>query len=127
MSKYIENAISALDQREIDLANRLEAVEGKVRSDQAQTIREAGLPADLISTEQNVWKRLSPTRNRWPEVAAFDERVAVHKAERKRWAARVRAGGVSCWRCGKPIPAPRVSRRGIRSASAATGRLCPGC
>ena len=28
---------------------------------------------------------------------------AVHKKERKRWAPRVRAGVVSCWRCGKPI------------------------
>jgi hypothetical protein len=29
----------------------------------------------------------------------------VHQKLRKRWAARVRAGGVDCWRCGKPIPA----------------------
>jgi hypothetical protein len=29
----------------------------------------------------------------------------VHKKERKRWALRVRAGGVCCWRCGDPIPA----------------------
>ena len=28
---------------------------------------------------------------------------AVHKKERKRWVRRVRAGGVVCWRCGKPI------------------------
>jgi hypothetical protein len=28
---------------------------------------------------------------------------AVHKAWRKRWALRVRAGGVVCWRCGNPI------------------------
>ena len=27
----------------------------------------------------------------------------VHKKERKRWAPRVRAGVVSCWRCGDPI------------------------
>jgi hypothetical protein len=27
----------------------------------------------------------------------------VHKKERKRWIRRVRAGGVVCWRCGKPI------------------------
>ena len=28
---------------------------------------------------------------------------ALHKAQRKRWARVVEAGGVSCWRCGKPI------------------------
>ena len=27
----------------------------------------------------------------------------VHKKERNRWVRRVRAGGVVCWRCGKPI------------------------
>jgi hypothetical protein len=27
----------------------------------------------------------------------------VHKKERKRWAPKVRAGGVVCWRCGDPI------------------------
>jgi hypothetical protein len=30
---------------------------------------------------------------------------SIHKAERKRWALRVRAGGVVCWRCGREIPA----------------------
>ena len=28
----------------------------------------------------------------------------VHQNERKRWVRRVEAGGVVCWRCGKPIP-----------------------
>jgi hypothetical protein len=28
---------------------------------------------------------------------------SVHKAQRKRWMRKVRAGGVCCWRCGKPI------------------------
>ena len=27
----------------------------------------------------------------------------VHQKQRKRWARKVRAGVVSCWRCGKPI------------------------
>jgi hypothetical protein len=27
----------------------------------------------------------------------------VHKRERRRWAPKVRAGGVCCWRCGDPI------------------------
>ena len=30
---------------------------------------------------------------------------SVHKKERRRWVRRVRAGGISCWRCGKPIGA----------------------
>jgi hypothetical protein len=29
---------------------------------------------------------------------------SLHKAVRKRWALVVAAGGVFCWRCGKPIP-----------------------
>ena len=29
---------------------------------------------------------------------------SVHKAQRKRWARVVAAGGVACWRCRKPIP-----------------------
>jgi hypothetical protein len=27
-----------------------------------------------------------------------------HKKARQRWAPKVRAGKVTCWRCGKPIP-----------------------
>lgn len=30
---------------------------------------------------------------------------SMHKAARKRWIRKVRAGVVSCWRCGKPIGA----------------------
>jgi hypothetical protein len=32
---------------------------------------------------------------------------AVHKAERKRWLRKVKAGGVCCWRCGKPVHGSR--------------------
>ena len=57
---------------------------------------------------------------------------AVHKAQRKRWARVVAAGGVACWRCGKWIgPAGRGGiwgtsmRRGagrvFRSATRSTG------
>src|SRR5829696_2609178 len=74
--KTQSNALVSLDQREGNLDNRVAAIEGFVRKDQAETIREAGLPADLVSVETNVWRRLSPTRNRWPEIAEFDERVA---------------------------------------------------
>jgi len=73
----VADAASALDKREIKLDNRLEAVEEKLRTDQTETIRERGLPADLVTTEQNALRRMSPFRNRWPEVAKFDERAAA--------------------------------------------------
>ena len=66
----VEKAVLALDDRAVKLDNRVETIEGKVRNDQAETIREHGLPAYLVSTETNVWRRLSPVRNRWPEIAA---------------------------------------------------------
>lgn len=72
----VTSALVHLDRRETGLDQRLEAVEGKLRTDQVQTARDRGLPADLVSIETNVWRRLSPARNRWPEIAAFDERVA---------------------------------------------------
>ena len=62
--------------RENNLDDRVQAVEGRLRENQVETIDRAGLPADLVSVETNVWRRLSPTRNRWPEIAAFDEQVA---------------------------------------------------
>jgi len=43
----------------------------------AEAIAEAGLPADLVSVETSVWKRLTPGRNPWPQVAEFDARVAA--------------------------------------------------
>jgi hypothetical protein len=36
----------------------------------------AGMPADLLAAETNAFRRLSPRRNRWPELVKFDERVA---------------------------------------------------
>jgi len=59
-----------------ELDGRVEAVEGEVRPNHIEAIDRAGLPHDLVAAEANVWKRLSPARNRWPEIAAFDERVA---------------------------------------------------
>src|SRR4051794_33842230 len=35
-----------------------------------------GMPRDLVSAETNALRRLSPRRNRWPEVAKFDTSVA---------------------------------------------------
>jgi hypothetical protein len=72
----VANALGALDQRENDLGNRVEAVEGVLRKNQVQTAQDQGLPADLVAVETNAWRRLSPARNRWPEIAAFDERAA---------------------------------------------------
>ena len=56
---------------------------------------------------------------------------SVHKAQRKRWARVVAAGGVWCWRCGKPIPPGglgtwgtsmmRAAGRVFRSATRSTG------
>jgi hypothetical protein len=83
-------AIVALDRRERGLDNRVEAVEGKLRTDQVQTAQDRGLPADLIATEENVWRRLSPARNRWPEIAAFDERVAELEMRQTEKAAELR-------------------------------------
>ena len=59
-----------------ELKGRVDAHTDRLRESQAEAIDRAGLPADLVAVESNVWKRISPARNRWPEIAAFDERVA---------------------------------------------------
>jgi len=64
------------ERESIKLEGRLDAHAAKLRENQIETIDRAGLPADLVATEANVWKRLTAGRNRWPEIAAFDERVA---------------------------------------------------
>jgi hypothetical protein len=35
-----------------------------------------GMPADLATAETNAFRRISPVRNRWPELAEIDARVA---------------------------------------------------
>jgi hypothetical protein len=35
----------------------------------------AGVPAELVDEEQTAWRRLSPRRNRWRDVATYDEQV----------------------------------------------------
>jgi hypothetical protein len=62
------------------LEGRLDAHAGRLRENQVDAIDQAGLPADLVATETNVWRRLSPARNRWPEIAEFDQRVAELEA-----------------------------------------------
>lgn len=57
------------------IGGRVDAISTGLRKDQAETIREHGLPADLVGVEQNALRRISPFRSRWPEIAAFDERV----------------------------------------------------
>ena len=65
-----------MSETELAEATLLDAVAGRVRTSQVEEVARAGLPADLVATEQSVWKRLTPGRNPWPQVAAFDERVA---------------------------------------------------
>jgi hypothetical protein len=84
------SALVALDKREGQLDDRVGAIEAKVRTDQVETIREHGLPADLVATETNVWRRMSPARNRWPEIAAFDEDVAKLEMRQAAKAAELR-------------------------------------
>jgi len=68
--------VAEQDREAARLAGRVAAVADRLRPNQAEAIDQAGLPADLVAVETNVWSRLSPARNRWPEIAAFDERVA---------------------------------------------------
>jgi hypothetical protein len=76
LDRELTNAIAALDGRENDLARRVGVIEAKVTTNQVEAVAQHGLPADLVATETNAWRRLSPTRNRWPELTRFDERVA---------------------------------------------------
>jgi hypothetical protein len=59
-----------------ELEGRVDAHGKLLRPNQAETVAQAGLPADLVAAETSVWKRLTPGRNPWPQVAEFDERVA---------------------------------------------------
>src|SRR5687768_17273969 len=46
------------------LKGRVDGIAQTLRGNQAETIDRAGLPADLVAVESNVWKRISPARNR---------------------------------------------------------------
>lgn len=46
------------------------------------------VPASLLSQEANALRRLSPRKNRWPEVAAFDERIRATDEQQARLSAR---------------------------------------
>jgi hypothetical protein len=69
------NDWSAAELATRDVAERIHNLESAVRKDQAQTAAEHGLPRDLVATQESVWRRISPLRNRWPEVLEFDMRV----------------------------------------------------
>jgi hypothetical protein len=69
-------AEKVFEREAVDIHGRLDAHAARLRENQVEAIDRAGLPADLVAVETNVWKRLSPTRNRWPEIAEFDQRVA---------------------------------------------------
>jgi hypothetical protein len=60
----------------LELAERVRNVEARLCTDQVETAREHGLPRDLVAVEESIWKRLSPFKNRWPEITEFDMRVA---------------------------------------------------
>jgi len=49
---------------------------GRTKAPFSGLVDRNGLPEDLSSAETSALRSLSPRRNRWPEVARFDERVA---------------------------------------------------
>lgn len=49
-----------------------------------------GMPRDLLTAETNAFRRLSPRRNRWPELAALDARVAELEARQADASERLR-------------------------------------
>jgi hypothetical protein len=51
---------------------RLGSLEEKGRPDQATAAAERGWPADWMTAEQNVWKRLSPFHGKWPKVTEVE-------------------------------------------------------
>lgn len=55
----------------------------------AQYHPETGLPRTLIEEEQSAFRRFSPRRSRWPEVAAFDARVSELDTRRAKLVERV--------------------------------------
>lgn len=69
--------LAALDQDVGTLKAKDELRAEKERKSQVELAVERALPADLVATETNVWRRFSPFRDRWPDIAKFDERVAA--------------------------------------------------
>jgi hypothetical protein len=65
------------DQRIRTLEAKTELREERERPSQLEAAEERGWPRDFLGFEESVWKRLSPLRDRWPEVRKFDERVAA--------------------------------------------------
>lgn len=72
-----EKVAEKVFEREIvGIEGRLDAHAARLRENQAETIDRAGLPADLVAAETSAIRRISPFRNRWPEVDEFDQRAA---------------------------------------------------
>jgi hypothetical protein len=66
------------------LTGRVDAHADRPRPNQAEAIRDAGLPADLVATERNVWWRIGPFRDRWEDVQKFNDQAAeleIRRAE----------------------------------------------
>jgi hypothetical protein len=68
--------VGEIDRKVGILQARTSIREDQERPSPAEAAQRVGLPADLASLQTNVWRRLSPARNRWPEILEFDQRVA---------------------------------------------------
>ena len=60
----------------VRLEGRIDAHSARLRENQAEAIDRAGLPADLVATERNVWWRIGPFRDRWEDVDKFNVQAA---------------------------------------------------
>ena len=58
----------------IAIGKRVDDLENPPK-DPRRAVVDAGLPADFFGAEENVWRRYSPAKNRWREVAEFDARA----------------------------------------------------
>jgi hypothetical protein len=82
MSRDLTPVEKAQIEREVATDERIRALEAKTalreeaeRPDQVSASDRQGLPDHPIVIEESVWKRFSPFRNRWPEVAQYDQRA----------------------------------------------------
>ena len=103
-------------------ATLLDAVAGRVRTNQVEAIDQAALPRDLVATERSVWARFSPRRNPWGKLAEFDTRVAeldqrraavseriADLEQRRANAPRLDAEALASWLDGEHGPRPEPS------------------
>lgn len=70
-----------------DIEDRLRP---RARPEPFEGVDVTGMPADLATAETNALRRRSPRRNRWPELAEIDARVADLERRQSEAAERVR-------------------------------------